>query len=584
MRNKTLFLLLSGLLFAMQSGAQQTLQTIVLHAGWNAVHLVVHPETNACEAVLAGLNVETVWGWNRRFSPVQFISEAPDNIAGGVPKSPDWLSYFPPGHPLRDQRSLFAMDGGKTYLIKLPDGAQPTPLNLRGRPAIRGPDWVTDGFTLVGFGVDLTSAPTFSKFFSGSPAQAGQRVFRITSQGGWQEVTAPGSSRLTNGEAFFVRSKGPSDFVGPIQVILPQRDRLDFGSIMQEQTIEIRNAGTNLVNLSLRPLPSADPNQMGRLPLDVWISGTNGGFHFGWTSFDGTITRSNIAPGRSWLVRVAARRRDFSSVTVNPGGNSLQALLELTEQSGSSRWLIPVAAEPSPVSGLWAGYVSINKVSQPAVTDQPVATANSFRFRLLIHVDKNGNTRMLQQVIQMWQDGTTKPDPQNPELRVVDVPGHYVLLTDETLTGGYQGSTLRDGRPAGRRMSSVVFGFRNRVTMIGAGDFAAPQAWRRCQIELGYDDPVNPFKHKFHPDHDNRREADTQLLREGAESYSVHRDVLIEFAGQDPEGRPQTGWGADVTGGTYRETITGLHKSALNVEGTFRLQRVSRVDALIDRP
>jgi len=42
------------------------------------------------------------------------------------------------------------------------------------------------------------------------------------------------------------------------------------------------------------------------------------------------------------------------------------------------------------------------------------------------------------------------------------------------------------------------------------------------------------------------------------------------------------GWGDNQLGGIYRETIRGLHKSTLYVQGTFRLQQASRVGILND--
>ena len=73
--------------------AQWATQAIPLSPGWNAVFLEVQPENNACDAVSAGLPVESVWAWNRRFEPVRYIQDA----AGLDPDQPEWLTYYPPG-------------------------------------------------------------------------------------------------------------------------------------------------------------------------------------------------------------------------------------------------------------------------------------------------------------------------------------------------------------------------------------------------------------------------------------------------------------------------------------------------------
>ena len=60
---------------------QWTTQTITLNPGWNAVYLEVEPASPDCDALFAGLPVESVWAWNRRFSSVQFIQDANAIIA-----------------------------------------------------------------------------------------------------------------------------------------------------------------------------------------------------------------------------------------------------------------------------------------------------------------------------------------------------------------------------------------------------------------------------------------------------------------------------------------------------------------------
>src|SRR5687767_4407556 len=100
-QRSSLIRILAGLLLLASSPvwAQWRTQTINLRPGWNAVFLEVQPEPRESDAVLAGLPVEAVWRWNRRFNPVQFIQD-PDTL---VPASPDWLVYLPANHPLASQ-------------------------------------------------------------------------------------------------------------------------------------------------------------------------------------------------------------------------------------------------------------------------------------------------------------------------------------------------------------------------------------------------------------------------------------------------------------------------------------------------
>jgi hypothetical protein len=139
---------------------------------------------------------------------------------------------------------------------------------------------------------------------------------------------------------------------------------------------------------------------------------------------------------------------------------------------------------------------------------------------------------------------------------------------------------LRDGEPVARRVSSAAFGFRQPIAMTGAGAFGSGGSARACLIPLDYDDPVNPFKHRYHPDHDNLDARFEQKLVEGREGFTVTREVRLEFAAQDPDNLALAGWGDNQLGGVYRETITGLHKNPLIVEGTFRLHHATEVATL----
>jgi len=98
-------------------------------------------------------------------------------------------------------------------------------------------------------------------------------------------------------------------------------------------------------------------------------------------------------------------------------------------------------------AGLWVGDAVVNQVGQPASGNpaNPVPTATDFQIRLLIHVDGNGRARLLHRVLQMWKNGTLESGTSDPAKPIVDVPGRYVLLTDERLAGNYTGATLRDG-------------------------------------------------------------------------------------------------------------------------------------------
>jgi len=252
---------------------------------------------------------------------------------------------------------------------------------------------------------------------------------------------------------------------------------------------------------------------------------------------------------------------------------------------------LPLSVTGIDYAGLWTGYARINKVSDqnkaeivgevPVRDETPLPTGSEFSFRLIVHAEDGGTVRLLSQVIQMWQEGTWKPDPENFGHLIIDEPGNFVLLTDDTLVGNYTGASLRDGQPVGRRISAPVFPRLSADQAIVHGTAApggafipAPGNHLEMLISLTADDPTNPFRHLFHKVHGPV-----------ASSIPVERTITLSFADEDEEGNPITGlpkldWGASEVGGIYIERVTGLHKEDIFIKGTFVLHRVSDIGVL----
>src|SRR5207245_2211773 len=137
-----------------------------------------------------------------------------------------------------------------------------------------------------------------------------------------------------------------------------------------------------------------------------------------------------------------------------------------------------------PRAGLWVGSAVIDKVSQPANATSPtnpLPVGAPLQFRLIVHVDTNGQPRLLEKVLQMFKPGTLKPDPNNPTKNIVDQPGRYVLVTDDTLIPNFSGATLRDGQPVARRLSSAAFGFSQPILFSANGAFGSGVF--TCQVD-----------------------------------------------------------------------------------------------------
>jgi len=613
MHRKVLFIacLMGCSLMGRRALAQWTDQVIPLVPGWNAVHLQVEPFPRSCDELFAGLPIESVRMWNPRFNPVQFIQDP----ATLVPESANWLTYLPPSHPRADQTTLFRVLGGQCYLIQLANTASPTNWVVLGRPVSPRTEWITDSFNLAGFSVDAQSSPTFRDFFEPSPAHSGATFYRLRTDGHWEQVPLPNLTLMQNGQAYWLECQGRSTYQGPLEIGVEQAGGLDFGHVLEEQTLVLRNTGIDAKSMSIRQLPSAPPppgapfpSQAGDVPLSYWLSSES--MPGIWTNLPATLIRNNVAPGAEWRLRLAVRRKDMSAPPTAVDGLEprYESLIEVTESAGSSRHLIPVSAyglqrfrntalaraglgrnddsDEILHAGLWVGSVVVGGVNQPASvgdSDIPRTTASKFQFRIILHVDASGQVRLLQKVLQMWKRGTSKPDPDDPSREIVDVPGRFVLLTDETLAASYSGATLRDGEPVGRRISTAAFSFRQPLIMASADDFGSEGSTFVCTNILDYQDPLNPFVHRYHPDHDNLNESYTSLLAPGTEAPTVTRMISLEFTADDPDRLQIAGWGSSQLGGIYRETVQGLHKAPLYVEGTFRIHLSSDIPTLNDQ-
>jgi len=598
--NRNKFALCAALFCACAASApaQWMTQTLTLRQGWTAVFLEVQPNPPDCDTIFAGEPVESAWAWNSRFSTVQYITD-PNSLLRG---QPDWLTWLPPGSPNRVAANLFTLQGGRPYLIK---ATAATTLTLRGQPLLRSVDWLADSFNLAGAYVSSSSPPNFLSFFAPSPALAGQPVFKLNAAGSWVQVISPSSTTLTSGESFWVHCTGASSYPGFLKIIFEQGRSLDYGRTLIEQTLRIKNTSSNTTTFTLKPLASGSPPNTsfpalaGPVPLSYWRMNLASN-QVGWVALPAQLSSPSISPGAEWALRLAVRRPDMNAFSLPPGYTDAlyQTLLEVTDTRGSHS-VVPVSAHglqlftstrltaqglrlasatPSdPRAGLWIGSVVLSNVNQAAISSVPLPTDSQFQFRLILHVNSSGETTLLQKVVLAWTNGVFTTNQQG--FREAVSPGRYALITDESLLSLFSGSSLRDGTVTGRRFSSAAFGFRDPILVSRTGNFGEANGLFSCTVPLGFDDALNPFKHRYHPDHNN---LDDRYAAPQRECPDVTRQISFQFSATDPENTTLAGWGDNQLGGVYNETITGLHKNPVTTQGIFRLYRASTVDVLND--
>ncbi len=564
--------LLSALL-ATTVAAQTTTQTFQLRNGWNSIWLEVEPTNAEIAVVFAGLPVSSIWTYTAP-GAVEFIRDQSEALFN----EPGWQPHFPVSRPESFLTKLHTVNALRAYLVKLTNG--PRTLTITGRPVVRAAKWVPDSFNLRGFPVNPSALPTFSTFFSPSEAHVGQRIYQLRDNGQWTLVNA--TETMRHGEAYWAFCRGASTYQGPLGFTLEPGDGLNYGALLNEIQQHYKNASPGRRTICLQDL------------------GTGANTPLSYQDFQNNrLTWVNLPAPRCFPLEggenldgfLAVRRRDFA-------GTNFGSILEVKDDIGT-RYLVAVtagkltAARPglnlAPptgtaelTSGLWVGTATVTNVNE-ANSSQPTRltpTRSPFDLRMLVHVDGAGRPSLLKEVIQMWQNGTTTNDAQGRA--VTERPGRYLLLTDDSLLAQYRGASLRDGVSVGRRISTVDFDFdggtSNLLAMTGAFGIGNTA---RATLVLEPDAPTNPFKHKFHPDHDN---LDATYRNFKPEAYRVTRQVELQFTAQPASALESSSaaieYGYSVLGGIYRETVSGLHRTNIVASGTFRLTRVNNSPVL----
>ena len=559
-------------------------QVIDLKPGWNAIHVQVEPEDNRMAAVFADVPVASAWRWIPTGNGARFIEDP----AEGLQNIEGWFAWFPEPRPEAFLSNLFRINANTSYLVRV-EGSQTHTITLAGRPEFVPLGWQTNAFTLTGLPVAESNPPTFGEFFAGSPAHRDQPVYRLDDDGRWRPVNAA-STPIDPGEAYWVFTEGNSAFQGSMGVVLDRGESLEFGAVLEEYRVVLRNFTELPGSFRIRRFVADG------LPLAFEFEDPETG-DTSWPNLPDTLTLPAEA-GADVFVQLGVVRRNFSAsrmeqileitdefggrILLHAGANSLQPLAAGVAQSGvqSGRGSASVKMEdPSaagPLPGLWIGNIEIDGVSEaqfagtvPMMADQP------FTQRIIMHVDAGGQVRLLKDVIQMWQEGTTRPSADDPTFNETDVPGRFVLITDPSLIGLFSGATVRSGEPVGVRFSTVSYDFPGNSQLM-TGAFRGGEAVE-VTLVIAPELPTNPFLHRFHPDHDNKDERFTSFRQE---ALQVTREMSFEFAVDPPDGTPVPGWGETLVGGVFTEAVIGLHKNPIFASGSFQLRRVTNTPVL----
>lgn len=533
--------------------AQWKTETYVLKGGWNAIYL----HGDASHATPAQLfqsypSVLEVWRWNPNPDQVQY-SESPAEPDATSSEWTIWNRNDP------DEQKLTAMVGQSAYLVRC-DGASTTTTSvaIAQKPMPPSATWLISGANFLGFPADSSSPPVMASYFASfsvattSPSKVYKYIGGDLSSSNPLQVS-PSAERIDRNAAYWFEAAVVGDFTAPVEYELPGTTGLAFGRTGSYITVGVMNRTTGALTLTFstqnsEPAPTGQTGIAGPVPLTrrVFDSTAN---TYTETPITGSFTVSVPANGRLNLEFGVDR-----SLMTGSSSALYASFLRVKDSGRFSDVFLPASAQPATPAGLWTGQVDVSSVTSTVAGSPGATTTRSFPLRVNLHVDDTGTARLLSQAFVGAL--ATSGHPQG------------ICTLESALDSAQKDSALRvvsSQMPLDRAIA-------------GTGSFAVGSTLTHV-VSIPFDDPTNPFVHQYHPDHDNR-DARLAPLAAGAESYTIRRTCTFTFTSSPPDGSTVTGWGSTVYGGTYSETIEGLHKNPLTVGGTFTLRRISEIASI----
>lgn len=579
-------------------------QEFTLQPGWNAVFLNVQPAANKVQEVFSSLPISSLWRWADPRSGPQFISDQSE----GLLDTAKWQIHLPTNRVESFQNNLFRVFRHSAYLLKL-ETNQPVVFTVVGQPGYQRQRWAPDAYTLTGFPVrEPTNAPTLGFFFKPSAAHydaatdSVRGVYRLQPDGSW--VPLGNADTLRQGEAYWVYTRGASDYLAPLEASFQGLTSLNYGvgSDTKEFTLNYRSREAPLGGSASASLSHLLTDQSLPLQISEFIQGSGNqwrdlpnGYSVGYSGLS------------SQTLRLGAKREritglNYAGILTLTGSGVLHTIPVTVDRDEPD---VAATTEPFNPVGLWLGNVTITHVSEvnglttnyvvtritnvvDAITNVveeptleirnvsvgslPTPVKDPFEMRLILHDGTNGVCQLLQQVTLLTTEAR-QTTSQGTVTRTTG--GDPVLVTDPALLTQFKGVALRGRETIGRRFSSPFY----PMDRTNGVPFDGPLGLGRSLVarwSLPAGAPLNPFQHKYHPDHDNL-DASFKVYQE--EAFTVRRTVRLDVPSRQGSGsRP--GMGQDEIEGTYLETLEGLHRTPITVRGTFHLKRILAVGAL----
>jgi hypothetical protein len=554
-------LALACLFLLVVTPAQAQWQTInyTLHGGWNSIYLHGDASYATIEQQLANNpEVLSIWRWNPNPTATQFGGAGLIPLAG----TPEWSTWY---KPVATPDTLSALIGQTAYLVECAGTITDTyQLSITQRVLPPASKWVRSGANFLGFPARVSSPPTIANYFATFPSvvAANTKIYKYVGgplgESNPVQVFSPSFEPLDRTQAYWFDATVVSDFYAPLEITPSNLAGLVYGRNGSQVTVRVRNRSSATVTLTVTPTASATA-PVGQEQWTAAVPLTRRTFNSGTNSYDFIEVTAPftvvLAPQASSELVFGVKRESITG----PDNSLYASLLRFTESSNLLEVLLPVSARVTSLAGLWVGDVAVTNVESKAVGFTGTATKSPYPLRVLLHVDDAGTARVLSQVFL----GRLAPAPYAQGIATLE-------------------SHLKADEKANAQRFVATHLPLDQVLATGTGSVALGQTLVRT-VEILANAPTNPYVHTYHPDHDNKDSRFALLTTTSAgtlESPTIGRTLSFTFSPTPLPTSSPLGWGSTVLGGTYAETITGVHKDPLTVSGTFELRRVSELGSI----
>lgn len=603
---------------ALPARAHWLTQTLPLTAGWNAVYLHV----DASHATLDSLvgndpsnPIQEIWMWSPNPSSAQFVSSPQ------TPSQPvHWLNWV---RPPATSGSLARLSGNVACLVRTTTDYT---WNLKGKAVTPSYVWTSSGLNFIGFPTPAGgTAPTFDAFFAGAPElRVGAEVFAYRGgslSGNPQQIFDLTSTRVTRGQAYWMRAAQFNRYFGPFEVTFQGADGARFGDSAGQVSFRLRNVTAQPLTVTLMQVasetaPTGQPVVRGVAPVLVRGELNPSTLTFQHAALASGPKQWTLAksgePGSDIEVVLGVDRQHM---TGSPG-DLYASLLRFTDSLNLTRVDVPASALVGSTAGLWVGGASVSSVNHylkpyAKAADLPALTnlltrlgraegTNGFHYELdattghvlvfggpanlkgsylldgPINTDEGTVARPYPLRLIIHHDGTTARLLQKVHYGV-GLSGSAILATREELLKPSQLASAR-------RISAVHLPTSEANTPWAFTGSLAAGASLSVTVDTAYDDQSsNPFLHTYHPDHDNLDAEFRTPLSVGLESYGIRRQITLTLTAPPSDFDGLTRGSASLNG-TYVERVTllgaGTPSRQFDVRGTFVLNRISDIATL----